>query len=411
MKKNILIIGFNHYSVINFFKRLFIINKNNLNFYIITSNGDQKYEKIFEELKSEKIIKNYFFTDINKSNNLRFYREIKLLNSIKKINEELKKIQFDRIICSDFTHIEVKYLIENVKKINPQTIIIGFNLNSFKISEKIINSNFFCLRDIYAIRTISRKIKFLSFHFMKNIILSLIYFKKINKDFIRNYSYPLFYNEMDYIISNKPFEIHQYKKKFNNIKIFFLNCSHELPINIVNKKSLLVLLDIVKNSESNQFLIKEYEMCIQLLVDKLNIDKVYLKPHPRDFTDNLVAVKKNIRNCDFQTVPKELEVSSIICEHEYILGAGSAVMNDALNCCSNTKVFGMLNLGNKICRDPSVKVLLGDAYGFKSGIVWIEEHNYFKTMSCDEIIKLATNQKRDRTISKEKQIIYKNFFN
>jgi ABC-type branched-subunit amino acid transport system ATPase component len=71
----------------------------------------------------------------------------------------------------------------------------------------------------------------------------------------------------------------------------------------------------------------------------------------------------------------------------------------------------MLNLGNKICRDPSVKVLLGDAYGFKSGIVWIEEHNYFKTMSCDEIIKLATNQKRDRTISKEKQIIYKNFFN
>ena len=85
-------------------------------------------------------------------------------------------------------------------------------------------------------------------------------------------------------------------------------------------------------------------------------------------------------------------------------------MSNAINSCANTYVFGMLNLGNKICRDPSVKILLGDAYGFKSGIVWIEDYDNFQKLSSQEVMALSIDQKRDRTFSKENNILLSNFF-
>ena len=252
--------------------------------------------------------------------------------------------------------------------------------------------------------------KFYSLYFIKNIILSLIFFQKTNKNFFLKTSYKLFYNEIDYIISDKPFEIYHYKKRFNDIKIYFLNYKNVQSSNAKGKKNLLVLLELIKNPKSNTFLIQEYEKYIKLLIEKLSINNVYLKPHPRDLTDNCLKLKNILTNYSCEIIPKDLDASKIVCEYEYILGAGSSVMSDALNYCNYAKVFGMLNLGNQICKDPSVKVLLGDSNEFKSGIIWIEDHKNLNEMTSDEINELAINQKQKRTHSTEEQILFEDFF-
>ena len=94
-----------------------------------------------------------------------------------------------------------------------------------------------------------------------------------------------------------------------------------------------------------------------------------------------IKLKNILTNYSCEIIPKDLDASKIVCEYEYILGAGSSVMSDALNYCNYAKVFGMLNLGNQICKDPSVKVLLGDSNEFKSGIIWIEDHKNLNEMT------------------------------
>lgn len=410
MDRNVLIIGFPHYAVINFYKELFLLNYKKINFYIITEIGDGKYQKIFDGLKSKKIIREYFFTEIDQLDNFKLSKSIMSFKNIKKISKELCNIKFEKIICSDFSHIEVQYLIKNLKKNNPKIVIVGFNFHSFKISEKIINFNTFSFRNYLGPRTLLRKFKFYLSHFIKNIILSLIFFQKTNKNFFLQTSYKLFYNQIDYIISDKPFEIYHYKKKFDDIKIYFLNYENVQSTDVKGKKNLLVLLELIKNPKSNSFLIQEYEKYIKLLIEKLSINHVCLKPHPRDLTDNCLMLKNILTNCSCEIIPKDLDASKIVCEYEYILGAGSSVMSDAINYCNYAKVFGMLKLGNQICKDPSVKVLLGDSNEFKSGIIWIEDHNNLYKMSPDEINELASSQKQKRTLSAEEQILFEDFF-
>ena len=411
MKKNIFIIGFPNYSLINFYGNLLLENKDEYNFYIITNTvDDDEQRRKFDNFKAQQIIKDFFFIEIDKVTNFNLLSTLRSFNYIKKILKKFQDIIIHKIVCSDFSHIEVKYLISNLKKTNPNLQLIGFNHHSFKIPKKGVNINSFRIRDLFKIRTNLRLFKIYYLHFIKNIFLSILYFKRTNQNFFIQIYYPLFHKNINYIISDKPFEITQYKKKFKNIKIFSIKYDDKNLSPVKYHKSLLVLLDLIKNEEGNKFLVNEYEKYIKILVEKLKLNKVFLKPHPRDFTNNPDAIKKTLINFNLTIIPKNINVSKIICEHEYILGAGSSVMSNAINSCTNTYVFGMLNLGNKICRDPNVKTLLGDAYGFKSGIVWIEEYDNFQKLSSQEVLKLSIDQKKDRTLSKEKSILLSNFF-
>ena len=172
----------------------------------------------------------------------------------------------------------------------------------------------------------------------------------------------------------------------------------------------LFLIKLSEPSQANKYLVTEYLKNILVLVNKLNLEHIFLKPHPRDFTDNAETLQNSLKEYNIEIIDKNTEVSKMICNYEFVIGAGSSVLTDVINTCKEVKVFGMLNLGNKICRNPNVKVLLGDAYGFKSGIVWIEDFNYFENLSSNEIIQLSISQKSSRSINKEKIILEDNFF-
>ena len=205
MKKNILIIGFPNYSLINFYGDLFLRDKDKFNFYIITNTiDDEEYKIKFDKLKAQQIIKEFFFIDIDKITNFNLRSTLKSFNYIKKISKNFEEIKIHKIICSDFSHIEVKYLISNLKKINSNLELIGFNHHSFKISEKAINLSSFRIRDLFKIRTNLKILNIYFLHFIKNIFFSIIYFGRINKNFFLQIYYPLFHKDINYIISDKP---------------------------------------------------------------------------------------------------------------------------------------------------------------------------------------------------------------
>ena len=74
---------------------------------------------------------------------------MKSFKSIKKILKKFEKIKIDKIICSDFSHSEVKYLISGLKKNNNNLEIIGFNHHSFKIPESVIQKKSFKFKDLF----------------------------------------------------------------------------------------------------------------------------------------------------------------------------------------------------------------------------------------------------------------------
>ena len=112
MKKNILFIGFSSYSFLNFYEKLIIKNSKKFNIYIVTDYVEDFYTKRIENLKKRKIIKNFYY--VNGCTSTRIF--FKGFFQAHRVVSELKKVNFYKIVSSDFSKPEVEFIIKKLKK-------------------------------------------------------------------------------------------------------------------------------------------------------------------------------------------------------------------------------------------------------------------------------------------------------
>ena len=91
--------------------------------------------------------------------------------------------------------------------------------------------------------------------------------------------YPLYSEKLNFLLTDKPYEVFRYKKNFNNINIDMLLNKNNFDL-LENK--LLVLTEYLKTDNFYQFALVEYAHFINLLNKKFQFKEIYIKPHPRD---------------------------------------------------------------------------------------------------------------------------------
>jgi hypothetical protein len=139
MKKNILIIGFPIYALLDFYKKKLEQNFLNYNFYIITDNIgiSQEYFNELNLLKKKNIITD--FCIIPSVYDKFFFKNFSKIRSFfiaKKYFFFLKKTNFNKIICSDFSKPEIRFIVNNLNNIYNSTII-SISIHNFKLFKEI----------------------------------------------------------------------------------------------------------------------------------------------------------------------------------------------------------------------------------------------------------------------------------
>ena len=418
MKKNILIISFPIYALLDFYKKKLEQNFLNYNFYIITDNTGITHEYFNElsSLKKKKIIIDFFI--IPNTVDKIFYKDFSRIKSFliaKKYYVFLKKINFTKIICSDFLRPEIRFIVNNLNNIY-NSKIISISIHNFKLYNEIeynffsLNNSIIIIKKIFQLRTNIQKFYLYIKDFFLNIISIFILQKNIIY-FSNNKYFPLYHKKQYAMISSKEMEIEAYLKRFTNLKIFYLsedkNC--QCVSNIKYNKKLLVVLEIMQNKEKyKDFLIDKFLQNILLLNDKYKFSSVEIKNHPRDFSANSEVLKTKLILAGIQAkiLNKNIFLSGDYCKYSCIIGSVSSVMISSINQCKKILVLGILDVANKVCINPKPKNLSGDFKNFKSGIIWVEDVPNFSNLSFNDLLFMS-NKIKNKKFSKN--YLFKNF--
>ena len=413
MKKNILLASDNIYALINYYNKKIIKKSSKYNFFILVSDWlnsddpiDKEWIRKIQYLKRKNYIKDFYI--ISKYKKLFFFTFL----IVHKILSDLKKINFNKILYSNLSSIELKFIIEKIKK-KDNSLLIGHShgliLTNNLIKKKSIYLNFFYFRTYLKIAEfflviLPREIRNFIFYGTSNI-----YF-----NFKKKY-FPLLRVKSDYLISNRPLEVDIYKKYSNNdYKTYLIdelaNCS--CTSLSFKKKKLLVLLE--NKQVSLDYMINEYKNKILFLNKKFNFLAIDLKPHPRENTNFPNLLKKILlkENIKVNILPKNQVMLDIICNYKCLIGCSSQLMLDAVVSCSKIIVIGMLNLANRLSRNLSAKNRMGDFDGHCSGILWIDDLTNISNLRARDFIKSSIGlRKRNFQLGKNyKKVNINNLF-
>lgn len=394
MKKNILLASDNIYALINYYNKKIIKNSSKYNFYILVSDWlnsddpiDKEWIRKIQYLKKKKYIKNFYI--ISKYKKLFFFTSL----IVHKVLSNLKKINFNKILYSNLSSIELKFIIKKIKKKDNSLLIAhshGLILANNLIKKKNSYFNFFYFRTYLEI------VEF--FFILPREIRNFIFYKTLNIYFnFKKKYFPLLRIKYDYLISNRPLEIDFYKKYSNNDNKTLLidelaNCSCTSLSS--KKKKLLVLLE--NKQVSKDYMINEYKNKIVFLHKKFNFFAIDLKPHPRENTNFSYLIKKILlkENIKVNILPKNQVMLDIICNYKCLIGCSSQLMLDAVVSCSKIIVIGMLNLADRLSRNLTAKNRMGDFHGYCSGILWIDDLKNFSNLTARDLIKLSISLRK-----------------
>ena len=412
MKKNILLASDNIYALINYYNKKIIKNSTKYNFYILVPDWvnsddpiDKEWIRKIQYLKKKKYIKNFFI--ISKYKKLFFFTFL----NVHKVLSNFKKINFNKILYSNLSSIELKFIIKKIKKKDNSLLIAhshGLILTNNLIKKKNSCFNFFYFRTYleiveFFLVVLPREIRNFVFYNTLNI-----YF-----NFKKKY-FPLLRIKYDYLVSNRPLEVDIYKKYSNNDNKTLLidelaNCS---CTSLLSKKKLLVLLE--NKQVSRDYMINEYKNKILFLNKKFNFLAIDLKPHPRENTNFPNLLKKFLLKVNIMVniLPKNDAMLDIICNYKCLVGCSSQLMLDAVASCSKIIVIGMLNLADRLSRNLSAKNRMGDFNGYCSGILWIDDLKNVSNLSARDLIKLSIGlRKRNLQLVKNyKKVNINNIF-
>jgi hypothetical protein len=408
MKKNILIIGFPIYALLDFYKKKLELNFLNYNFYIITdSTGfSQEYFNELSLFKKKKIIADFFLIpSVNGNFFLKIFSKIRSFLITKRYFFFLKKINFNKIICSDFSKPEITFIVNNLNNIYNSNII-SISIHNFKLFNEIeynflsLNNFIITIKKVIQLRTNINRLYLYIQNLFINIAAIFIFQENIIY-FGTNKYYPLYHKKLKALISNKEMEIYAYSKKFSNLKIFNLsddkNC--KCPNIFKYNKKLLVVLEIMENKKQyTDFMIDKFLQNILFLNTKCKFSSIDIKIHPRDTSLNSERLKEKIllMGIKVKTLDKNSFLNEVYCQYSCVLGSISSIMISAINKCENILVFGILEIANKVCINPKPKNVSGDFKKFKSGIIWIEDtHNFYK-LSVNELLAFSNKIKNEK---------------
>lgn len=390
MKKKILLISFPIYALLNFYEKYFRKYHEEYDFFVITNRINDLYFEKINKLKSEKKINDFFFLSPRNTNSFNISVAKNSFSESKKISSALKDFEFEKIICSDFSSPEIKYIINNLS-ITQKTIIYSFNCHNYKFDNQLYENKI--INYLFKPRTLKNAIFRMFKKIMRYKLFPLLYYKYSFAEDSIHEEYPLYSEKLNFLLTDKPYEFFRYKKNFNNIDIDMLLNKNNFDL-LENK--LFVLTEYLKTDNFYQFALVEYANFINLLNKKFQFKEIYIKPHPRDesnFSEDL-KIKLNLTNTRIKK--KTSNVSDYLGDFSCILGGSSAAMIEAINLNNSNLVFGMLNLSNRIVKNPGAKELMGDILNFKSGVFWIEDFLNFKKMSKDEVFEISKKLKKER---------------
>lgn len=397
LKKNILIFANPSYSLLDFYQ----VNLENLykiyNFYLITDNtglADYTLNELEELKKNNKII-DYFTLSLSKefskNKNINYKKQ---LIEAKKIYETIKNIKFDFIFTSTNYEISLNYILQKLKK-ESQSKLIGLPVHNFKLKNHMVEKQNFYekIKKLLWIRTNLKKIMiyvseifFLFYSFLR--FKEIVYAKNTNKN------YPVYCNNLDFLVSKSYQEIFLYKKKFRNLNTILLKDPNDCNCNFDPQKKLLVIPKIKKRISN--LLVKEYSKNILLLNKKFNFKCIDIKPHPRDDTNISEEIMSKIKNEVNQVNILEKNPKKInYCNYSCILGFTSSMLKNSISQCNNVIPLAILDIGKWTNKDPKPKYLQGDFDNFKSGILWIEEIQNIENISSSDL-KLLSSELRKK---------------
>jgi hypothetical protein len=408
MKNNVLIIGFPIYALLDFYKKKLEQNFLNYNFYIITDNIgiSQEYFNELSLLKKKKIITNFFLIP-SVYDNLFFknFSKIRSFFIAKKCFFSLKKTNFNKIICSDFSKPEIRFIVNNLNNIYNSTII-SVSIHNFKLFKEIeynflsLDNFIIIIKKIIQLRTNIKRL----YLYIQNLFLNIISISILQENFIyfnKSEFFPLYHKKLKALVSNKEMEIYAYSRKFRNLKIFNLSVdkSCKCPNNFKYNKKLLVVLEILENKKQYaNFMIDKFLHNILLLNTKFKFSSIDIKIHPRDTSLNSERLKEKIllMGIKVKTLDKNSFLSEAYCQYSCVLGSISSIMISAIDQCKNILVFGILEIANKVCINPKPKYVSGDVKNFKSGIIWIEDTPNFYKLSVNELLVISNKIKNEK---------------
>lgn len=418
MKKNVLVIGGPIYALLDFYKKKLERSFLKYNFYIVTDNigiSQEYFNELFLLKKKGVIIDFYIIPRVSDKTFFKNFSRIEAFFIAKNYLTFLEKVNFTKIICSDFINPEIRFIVNNLYK-TYHSSIISISIHNFKLNEEIENSflslNYFTINIKKFFQLITN---IHMFHlFIKDFFLNIISIFILQEKLIflsNNRYFPLFHKKQYAIVSSKEMEIDAYLTRFNNLKIFYLaedtNC--KCSNNIKYNKKLLILLDMTEHKEKyTDFMINSFLKNILLLNAKYDFSSIDIKNHPRDFSLNSEILRTKILQMRIKVkiLNKNLFLNEDYCQYSCVLGTVSSIMISSVNQCKNILVLGILEIANKLFINPKPKNLTGDFKSFRSGIVWIEDTLNFSNLLFDDLLLLSKEIKNKKFI---RNFQFKNF--
>ena len=400
MKKNILIIGFPLYALLDFYKNKLENYGSDYNFYIITDNIGitNEYFNELSFLKRSKKIIDFYIIPVSKDKiAFKYFYKINSYFIAKKIFLNLENINFSKIFCTSYIKPEIRFILNKLNNIySPE--IFSISISNFALYDGITFSFFsfnnfkILIKKIFQLRTNIR----MALKFIENFLLSILSFFIIREIiYLGNRKYfALHYKKKYTLVSSKDFEIDSYLNKFNNLNIVYLSENFDCKcLNSVqyNKKLLIVLEQTENKKKYTNFIVENYFENVLLLNKKYKFCSVDIKPHPRDYTLTSNILMKKLINININTnvLGKNVFLNDKYCQYSSILGGVSSTMLSSLNQCKDIICFGILKVVNLTCIDPKPKNVTGDFKNFKSGIIWIEDIPNFINLSFEDLFLLS----------------------
>lgn len=313
-KKKILIVAGSVYalcerlnSLVNHFKYKF----DKIDIVVDNHHIKAHHSQFLKKYKHGKVFKLDTFSN-NISDN-KIY--IKPFQQLKKILKKNNINSYSEIIMANQLSFLNQYIILKLNKKIPVSFISLINIHPEIIEKYIFNKN--------------------SFDFLnrvKNIFIKLIVFEKL---------LPINLNITKKIYYYDDFEKKFYLKFFDKKKYIKIIKNNSCNCNKVKKKNnLLLVMDITKNIFKRTRYINTLSLILKKLNSELKINKIYVRKHPRDYSDTDKILSKNLKNIKFIKLKNhEYFVKNFYCKFKYLLTSASSILNFAKHQCNKIKIY------------------------------------------------------------------------
>lgn len=358
-KKNIIIFFHPIYTLRDRITDLLYHFKNcNIYFLLDDCNVDKKNIELLEVYKKNKQI--FFYKIINFSNGpckpIKDIEYEQIKSVVKKdillICQKLGKIDFDEIVVSDNTTYEIKYIINSLQ--NSRTIISYYcNTNvawtifpqARKNKQKKKLSKLGPLK--YLIYKLRNEIKNFRIKF-RNAFLNfqkILLFNKIIivKDF-KYLKISLDHNCVDKIYYFDENQKIFYERIILKEKIYPFNINIKCNLNNHYNNILLYCVDVFKYKNMHEKVISiVINDLTKILKANNNINKIIIKPHPREASNiNYILVKKINDTFKINTSlfdPDVYGIDNYFCNFVIYYGGASTLINIAFEKCKKIKIY------------------------------------------------------------------------